>query len=66
MDETLGSPFLHESNSGELTVSLLRGDSERTSIALDLKGLLSQEGAITVIGLEEEVETGLHEKGILA
>jgi hypothetical protein len=66
LDDSLGSPFSHESNSGELTLSLLRGDSERISIALDLKGLLSQEGAITVMGLEEEIETALHEKGILA
>ena len=66
LDDSLGSPFLHESNSNKLTVSLLRGDSERTSIALDLKALIGQEGAVTVMGLEAEVETALHEKGILA
>lgn len=54
------------SNSGELTVSLLRGDSERISIALDLKGLLGQEGAVNVTALAEKVETALHEKGIHA
>jgi hypothetical protein len=66
LDDSLGSPFSHESNSGELTVSLLRGESERTSIALDLKTLLGQEGAITVMGLEEEIEIALHNRGILA
>jgi len=66
LDDMLGSPFSHESNSGELTVSLLRGESERTSIALHLKGLLGQEGAVTVMGLEEEIETALHKKGVLA
>jgi hypothetical protein len=66
LDDSLGSPFLHESDSGELTVSLLRGESERTSIALDLKTLLSQEGAIIVMGLEEEIEMALHDRGILA
>lgn len=47
-------------------VSLLRGESERTGITLDFGGSLGQEGAVAVMGLEEEIKMALHEKGILA
>jgi len=66
LDDKVISPFLLESNSDRLTVSLIRGEAERTSISLDLKSLLSQEGAITVMGLIQEIETALREKNILS
>jgi len=66
LDDKLVSPFLHESNSDRLTVSLVRDDTERTSISLDLRSLVQQEGAVTLMGLEEEIEMALHEKKIVA
>jgi hypothetical protein len=43
LDDKVVSPFLHESNSDRLTVSIVRDDSERTSISLDLRSLIRQE-----------------------
>ena len=65
LDDKVVSPFLHESNSDRLTVSLVRDDGERTSIQLDLRSLIRQEGAVTVMGLEEEIEMAFHEKKII-
>jgi len=65
LDDKVVSPFLHESNSDRLTVSLVRDDGERTSIQLDLRSLIRQESAVTVMGLEEEIEIALHEKKII-
>lgn len=64
LDDALVSPFPQESNSDRLTVSLVRGGAERAGISLDLRSLLTQEGAITVMGLEEEIEMAMHEKGL--
>lgn len=66
LDDKVVSPFLHESNSDRLTVSIVRDDGERTSIQLDLRGLLRQEGSVTVTGIEEEIEMALLEKRIVA
>jgi hypothetical protein len=66
LDDKVVSPFLHESNSDRLAVSLVRDDAERTSISLDIKSLIQQEGAVTVIGLEEEIEMALHKKNFMA
>ncbi len=66
LDDKVVSPFLHESNSDRLTVSIVRDDGERTSIQLDLTSLIRQEGAVTLMGLEEEIEMALHEKNIIA
>jgi hypothetical protein len=66
LDDKVVSPFLHESNSDRLTVSIARDDDERTSISLDLRSLIQQEGAVTLTGLEEEIEMALHEKDITA
>lgn len=59
------SPFLHESNSDRLTVSIVRDDGERTIIQLDLRSFIRQEGAVTLTGLEE-IELALREKKITA
>lgn len=66
LDDKVVSPFLHESNSDRLTVSIVRDDGERTSIQLDLRSLIRQEGAVTLLGLEEEIEMALHEKNLTA
>lgn len=66
LDDKVVSPFLHESNSDRLTVSIVRDDGERTSIQLDLRSLIRQEGAVPLTGLEEEIETALHEKNVIA
>lgn len=66
LDDKVVSPFLHESNSDRLTVSIIREDDERTSISLDLRSLIRQEGAGTLRGLEEEIEVALREKNITA
>jgi hypothetical protein len=66
LDDKVVSPFLHESNSDRLTVSIVRDDGERTRISLDLRSLIRQEGAVTLTGLEEEIEMALHEKDITA
>lgn len=60
------SRFLHESNSDRLTVSIMHDNSERTIISLDIRSLARQEGAVTVMGLEEEIELALREKNIIA
>ena len=65
LDTTLGSPFLQESSSGRLVVSLKRRESERAAVTLDLAALMRQEGAVTEMGLEEEFEIALTEKGIM-
>lgn len=65
LDDTLGSPFLQESGSDRLTVSLLRGDAERTSVSLDIKSLLLRGGEISAESLVGEIEAALREKGIL-
>ena len=59
------SPFLRESDSEKLTVSIVRDDGECTSIGLDLGSLIRQEGTVTVMGLEEEIEMAFHEKKII-
>ncbi len=51
------APFFRESDSGGLMVSLWLGETDSTGIALNLKRLLSQEGAVTWLG--EEIETAL-------
>ncbi len=66
LDDKVVSPFLHESNSDRLTVSIARDGGERTSIQLDLSSLIRQESAVTLTGLEEEIETALHEKNVIA
>jgi hypothetical protein len=58
------SLFLRESNSDRLTVSIVGDGAERTSISLDLRSLLRQEGSIPVVGPEEEIEMSLPDKGI--
>lgn len=65
LDDKVVSPFLHESNSDRLTVSLVRDDTDRTSISLDIRSLVRQEGAVTVMDLEEEIEMALSEKNII-
>lgn len=66
LDDKVVSPFLHESNSDRLTVSIVRDDGERTSIGLDLRSLIRQEGTVSLIGLEEEIEMALREKNVTA
>jgi hypothetical protein len=66
LDDKVVSPFLHESNPDQLTVSIVREDNERTSISLDLRSLIRQEGAVTLMGLEEESEMALHKKNLTA
>lgn len=44
------APFFRESDSGGLMVSLWLGETDSTGIALNLKRLLSQEGAVTWLG----------------
>ena len=65
LDDKVAPPFLHESNSDRLTVSLVRGDGERTSIGLNIRNLLRGGGGVTVEGLEGEIEAALRDKGIL-
>jgi hypothetical protein len=52
LDDKVLSPFLLESNFDRLTVSLVRGESERTSISLDLKSLLNSGGCHHRHGLD--------------
>jgi hypothetical protein len=65
LDDKVAPPFLHESNSNRLTVSLVRGDTERTSISLYIMNLVRQDGGVTVERLEGEIEAALRDKGIL-
>ena len=65
LDDNVAPPFLHESNSDRLTVSLIRGDTERTSISLYIRNLVRRAGGVTVEGLEGEIEAALRDKGIL-
>ena len=65
LDDKVAPPFLHESNSNRLTVSLVRGDTERTSIGLYVRNLMRGDGGVTVKGLEGEIEAALRDKGIL-
>ena len=65
LDDKVAPPFLHESNSNRLTVSLVRGDTERTSISLHIRNLVMRAGGVTVEGLEVEIEAALRDKGIL-
>lgn len=66
LDDKLLSPFLQESGSARLTVSLLRGASERTSVVIDPAAVREREGEVTVSGLAGEFVRALREQGILA
>ena len=66
LDDQIMSPFFQESGTTKLTVCLLRGESERTSIVVDPVAVARREGALTISGLAEEVRRVLYEQGILA
>ncbi|MCA1618635.1 MAG: hypothetical protein LC795_04855 [Acidobacteria bacterium] len=65
LDDKAAPPFLHESNSDRLTVSLVRGDTERTSFSLHIRSLVRPDGGVTAERLEGEIEAALREKGFL-
>jgi hypothetical protein len=66
LDDKVISPFLQESGSAKLTVSLLRGATERTSVVIDPAAVRQREGEVTVSALAEEISRALREQGILA
>lgn len=64
-DERIGSPFCQELHARELTVSLLRGDSEQAAVVINPAGVAEREGAVTLPGLAEEIRRALRARGIL-
>jgi hypothetical protein len=65
LDDQIISPFSQESGSTQLIVSLLRGTSERTSIAIDLAGLTQPEGDVNVSVIATAVRSALRTRGLL-
>ena len=66
LDDKILSPFSQESGSVKLTVCLLRGESERASILIDIVGVAQREGEVTVSGLGEEIRRALDGKTLLS
>lgn len=65
LDERIGSPFCQEPHATELTVSLLRGDSQQAAVRIDPDVVARRDGALTVSGLAEEIIRALRAQGIL-
>jgi hypothetical protein len=63
LDDAVLSPFLQESGSDSLTVSLLRGDSERASIDISYAAA-RRGGEMTVDSLAFEIRRELREHGL--
>jgi hypothetical protein len=59
LDDKIISPFFQESDSVKLSICLLRGESERTSIVIDPAVSAAGEGGVTVSGLSEEIRRAL-------
>jgi len=65
LDDKFMSPFSQEPDTTALTISLLRGDSERTSIVIDPVGAAQSEEGSTVSGLADEIRRALGERDIM-
>ncbi|MFL6334232.1 MAG: hypothetical protein ACJ754_13040 [Pyrinomonadaceae bacterium] len=65
LDDKLVSPFSQDPDSTALTISLLRGDSERDSIVVHPVRVSQVDGGATVLGLADEIRRALRERGIL-
>jgi hypothetical protein len=66
LDDKFVSPFSQEPHATALTISLLRGDSERTAIVIDPVAAAGRDGDLTVSGLAGEITRALREKEMLA
>lgn len=66
LDDEVVSPFRQESGSAKLTVSLLRGTSERRSVVIDPAAVREREDRVTIAGLAEEISRALREQRVLA
>jgi hypothetical protein len=66
LDDKFVSPFSQEPHAATLTISLLRGDSERIGIVTDPVRAGQSEGGVTVSGLADEIRCALREKDKLA
>lgn len=65
LDDQFISPFLQESGSDRLTVSLLKDDSGRTSLEINVNSPHAPEDAAYVSSLAAEIRRALREKHIL-
>jgi hypothetical protein len=66
LDDKFVSPFSQEVHATVLTISLLRGESERTGIDIDPVAVAQREGDVTVTGLADEIRRVLGERGIVS
>jgi hypothetical protein len=66
LDDGFLSPFTQSPDSPALTINLLRGDSERTSIHIDPVAVASREGGVAVDDLADEIRRALRARGIPA
>jgi hypothetical protein len=57
--------YYQDNTTDDLTVHLLRGQSERASIIVHPGTVLFRDGAITVEGLMREIRSKLSEKGLI-
>jgi hypothetical protein len=64
LDDKFVSPFSQELHATALTVSPVRGESERTGIDIDPVSVAQREGGVTVSGLADEIRRALHGRGI--
>jgi len=65
LDDKFVGPFSQEPHDTALTISLVRGESERTSFDIDPVATAQREGDVTVSGLADEIRRALHGRGIL-
>lgn len=66
LDDRFLSPFSQEVHATELTISLVRGESEHTSIVVDPVSVARSEGEVTVPALAREIRRALRGRGILS
>jgi hypothetical protein len=66
LDDKFVSPFSQEPHATALTISLVRGESERTSIIIDPVAVAQREDDVTVSRLADEIRRALGGRGILS
>jgi hypothetical protein len=66
LDDQFLGPFIQSPDSPALTVNLLRGESERTSINIDPVRAARGGGGVTVPELVDEIRRALRERDVLS